>query len=121
MNANAEASIEMFRQLAFISALIGGFSLALPVQLLAAQPGRRVVGWTIGFSMAATAALTVCALGRTLGAIVLAAPAAKVKTLRAFDRIDSLHLWLSWTFIASILLFLAGLGPWRRPLPRRRC
>jgi uncharacterized YccA/Bax inhibitor family protein len=82
MSPSIEVMAELFRQLAFISALIGGFSLAFLVQLLAAHFGRRIADWTIGFSMAATAGLIVCAVGWTLSAVVVIDPAAQAETMR---------------------------------------
>lgn len=112
MSAQAEASAELFRQLAFISALIGGFSLTFLAQLLLAHPERRVVGWTAGFAVGATAGLMVCALGWTLGAAVAAAldPAVQAEGARWSLSLTRLHLRLSLAFAVSLLLFLVSLG-----------
>ena len=108
MIERTDAITELFKQLAFISALIGGFSLAFLVQLLGAHIGRRIATWTIGFSMAATAGLIVCALGWTLGAVVMVDAAAQTETMRV--SLNSLHMRLSDGFVVSLFLFFVSLG-----------
>jgi hypothetical protein len=110
LNEKLAASAELFRQLAFVSALIAGFSLTFLVQLLTAQSTRRVVNWTIGFSLAATATMILCALGWTLSAAVAIDPRAQADLARWLGVFNLLHGRLSLTFIAGILLFLVGLG-----------
>lgn len=105
-----DAVAEVFRQLAFISALIGGFSLTFLVQLLTAHVARRIAGWTIGFSMAATAGLIVCALGWTLSAAVATDPGAQAETMRLSGTLSGLHMRLSDGFVLSLVLFLISLG-----------
>jgi hypothetical protein len=110
LNEKITASAELFRQLAFISALIAGFSLTFLVQLLTAQSTRRVIGWTIGFSLAATAAMIVCALGWTLSAAVVVDPRVQVDPARWAGIFSLLHRRLSLTFTSGIFLFLVALG-----------
>src|SRR3954453_17255759 len=110
MAERTDAIAELFRQLAFISALIGGFSLAFLVQLLTAHITRRVVGWTIGFSMAATAGLIVCALGWTLSAAVATDPGAQGEAIRISGTLTTLHMRLSDGLVVSLFLFLVSLG-----------
>ncbi|HZG53841.1 MAG TPA: hypothetical protein VEZ40_17185 [Pyrinomonadaceae bacterium] len=110
MNVQLAASAELYRQLAFISALIAGFSLTFLVQLLTAQSQRRVVNWASGFSLAATATMIVCALGWTLSAAVVIDPRAQADIARWSSSIGLLHHRLSLTFISGILLFLVALG-----------
>lgn len=93
-----------------MSALIAGFSLTFLVQLLTSESKRRVVSWTIGFSLAATAGMIVCALGWTLSAAVIINPSAQADFARWSATIGLLHHRLSLTFISGILLFLVGLG-----------
>jgi hypothetical protein len=110
LNNNLAASAELFRQLAFISALIAGFSLTFLVQLLTAQSKQRVVNWTIGFSLAATATMIVCALGWTLSAAVVIDQRAQADFARWSVSIGRLHARLSLTFTSGILFFLVGMG-----------
>lgn len=93
-----------------MSALIAGFSLTFLVQLLTAESKRRVVNWTIGFSLAATAGMIVCALGWTLSAAVIIDPRAQEDFARWSGVIGHLHRRLSLTFSSGIFLFLVGLG-----------
>lgn len=110
MNEKLAASAELFRQLAFISALIAGFSLTFLVQLLTAQSTRRAVNWTIGFSLAATAAMIVCALGWTLSAAVVVDPRAQADPARWSGVFSLLHGRLSLAFTSGVFLFLVALG-----------
>lgn len=45
---------EAYRQIAFISAVLGGFSVAFLGVILVADDARRRAGWTIGLSIAAS-------------------------------------------------------------------
>jgi hypothetical protein len=113
MMLKPELTAEMFRQLAFISALVGGFAFAFVGVLLVAPVQSRVVSWTAGISMAASSGLVVCALGWSLGASVVLVGAsmeagADKSSLSA--SLNIMHLRLSLAFIVSILLFLISLG-----------
>ena len=110
MDAKIAASAELFRQLAFISALIGGFSLTFLVQLLIVHPERRIVNWTIGFAISASAGLIVCALGWTLSAAYIVNPRAQADQVQLSALLSHLHNRLSLAFIGSLLLFLVSLG-----------
>lgn len=110
MDERLAAAAELYRQLAFVSALIAGFSLTFLVQLLTAESKRRVVNWTIGFSLAATASMIVCALGWTLSAAVVIDPRAQADIARWSSSLGLLHRRLSLTFTSGILLFLVGMG-----------
>ena len=110
MNERIDAIAELFRQLAFISALIGGFSLAFLVQLLVSHSGRRIAGWTIGFSMAATAGFIVCTLGWTLSAAVMIDPGVHAETMRLSGTLTRLDMRLTDGFVVSLFLFLVSLG-----------
>jgi hypothetical protein len=108
-----ELIAEAFRQLAFISALVGGFAFAFVGVLLVAPSQSRVVSWTAGISMSASAGLVVCALGWSLGASVVMIGAnmdtgADKSALSA--SLNNMHLRLSLMFIVSILLFFTCLG-----------
>jgi len=110
MNPPPEVMAELFRQLAFISALIGGFSLAFLVQLLIAHLESRIADCTIGFSMAATAGLIICAVGWTLSAVVIIDPGAQAETMRLSGTLTQLHTRLSEGFVISLFVFFVSLG-----------
>ena len=108
-----EAYAELFRQTAFISALVAGFSFAFVGILLTSTSTKRIVGWTIAFSIAATAGLLVCALGWTLSATRMAALAGQSAGNTPFalpGAIQNIHRTLSLTFIGCFALFLVSLG-----------
>lgn len=110
MDAKVQAAAELFRQLAFISALLGGFSLGFLVQLLATNPERRIASWTIGFSIAASAGLIVCVLGWTLSAATILGSMTEPEMVQLSTKLTLLHRRLSLAFIGSLLLFLVSLG-----------
>ena len=104
---------DVLRQLAFISALVGGFSFAFVGVLLVAPGESRVVTWTAGMSMASTAGLVVCALGWSISAPMLIINAsmdtgAGKATLAA--TMNTMHIRLSQLFLVSFFLFLISLG-----------
>ena len=108
-----EIIADIFRQLAFISALVGGFAFAFVGVLLVAPIQSRIVNWTAGVSMAASSGLVICALGWSLGASVVLAGAsmeagAAKSALSA--SLNSMNLRLSLAFTVSILLFFTCLG-----------
>jgi|WetSurMetagenome_2_1015567.scaffolds.fasta_scaffold353941_3 hypothetical protein len=113
MNLTPEVYAEIFRQSAFISALVAGFSSAFISVLVTSAPPKRIVGWTIACSIAATAGLLVCALGWTLSASRMAVLAAAQQPGTPFQLRDvyrGIHRSLSLTFIACFFLFFASLG-----------
>lgn len=104
-----DAFAELFRQCAFISALVGGFSFAFLGLLLAAPGTNRAAGWTAAFAALATTGLVICALGWTFSvAKVIALPATTPFTLP--EDLREIHRALSKVFLLCFLLFLAGLG-----------
>ena len=108
-----EGLAELFRQLAFISALIGGFAFAFLGALLAVPSRSRVVGWTAGTALATAAGLIVCVVGWTLmAAKVVTAPPAEsgAESFRFPASLNLMHSRLSLLFIVGMLLFLTSLG-----------
>ena len=108
-----ELIADIFRQLAFVSALVGGFAFAFVGVLLVAPLQSRIVSWTAGISMAASSGLVICALGWSLGASMVLAGAsmeagAGKSALSA--SLNTMHLRLSLAFTVSILLFFTCLG-----------
>ena len=114
MNNSPEALADLFRQLAFICALIGGFAFAFLGVLLTATSRSRVVEWTAGMAMGTAASLLVCVIGWTLMAseVVTAAPAnaGAEEFLKVALNFNRMHSRLSLLFILGMFLFLASLG-----------
>ena len=114
MNNSPESLADLFRQLAFISALIGGFAFAFLGGLLTATSRSRVVEWTAGMAMGTAASLVVCVIGWTLMAseVVTAAPAnaSAEEFLKVALNFNRMHSRLSLLFILGVSLFLASLG-----------
>ena len=114
MTNTPETLADLFRQLAFISALIGGFAFAFLGVLLTATSRSRVVEWTAGMAMGTAASLVVCVIGWTLMAseVVTATPAnaSAEEFLKVALNFNRMHSRLSLLFILGMFLFLASLG-----------
>lgn len=105
-----ESLADLFRQLAFISALIGGFAFAFLGVLLTVPSRSKVVEWTAGTSLATTGSLIICVVGWTLMASQVALTAPAAGTFRFPASLNTMHSRLSLLFIIGMLLFLASLG-----------
>jgi len=113
MNLSPEVLAELFRQCAFISALIAGFSFAFLAVILTNKTTKSIDDWTAGFAIAATAGLIVCALGWTLSVprvLELPVNIAGNAPIRVPDTYLIIHRSLSITFIACFFFFLTSLG-----------
>ena len=109
MNISVESYAEICKQLAFISAIVAGFSFAFISVLYTSSIDKRVVDWVIGFSISSIAGLLVCALAWTLGASRMAYYVyAGIKELPAI--FISMHRILSFIFVLSFFFFLLTLG-----------
>jgi hypothetical protein len=76
MNHSVEQFIASYRQLALVSAVLGGFAFSFLAVHLAAGDRRRIAGWTISLSSAAALLLVVTAfLDVSFGASLLGLPA----------------------------------------------
>jgi hypothetical protein len=114
MTDTPESLADLFRQLAFISALIGGFAFAFLGVLLTVPSRSRIVEWTAGMATATVAGLMICVIGWTLMASdVITSTPAKASAEEFFKvalKLNRMHSRLSLLFIAGMLLFLASLG-----------
>ncbi len=108
-----EALADLFRQLAFISALVGGSAFAFLGTLLTAAARSRIVEWTAGMTLGTAAALIVCVVGWTLMAsqVMLTVPKQTSGEPIQFPvALNIMHGRLSLLMIVGILLFLASLS-----------
>jgi hypothetical protein len=114
MTDTPESLADLFRQLAFISALIGGFAFAFLGVLLTVPSRSRIVEWTAGMATATVAGLMICVIGWTLMAsdVITSTPAkaSAEEFLKVALKLNRMHSLLSLLFIAGMLLFLASLG-----------
>ena len=113
MNLSPEIIAEIFRQSAFISALVAGFSFAFLAVILTSPTKKRVDDWVAGFAIAATAGLIVCALGWTFSVAPVLALSGSVAGGLPFqlpDPFRMIHRALSQIFIVCFFLFLTSLG-----------
>ena len=113
MNLSPEILAELFRQCAFISALIAGFSFAFLAVILTNKTTKTIDDWTAGFAIAATAGLIVCALGWTLSVphvLELSVNNSGNIPVQGRETYINIHRSLSITFIACFFFFLTSLG-----------
>lgn len=113
MNNTPEALADLFRQLAFVGALIGGFAFAFLGVLLTVPSRSRVVEWTAAMAMATVACLLVCVIGWTLMSSQLVMPKTPAAIVEESDFsvvMKQLHPRLSLLFTFGTFLFLASLG-----------
>lgn len=109
MNLSPVNYAEICKQLAFISALVAGFSFAFISVLLTSDSKKKITDWVIGFSVASIAGLVVCSLSWTLSASRMALYVeSSVSSIPAFY--ISMHRILSFIFILGFLFFLITLG-----------
>lgn len=103
---------ELFRQLAFINALLGGFAITFLSVLLTASSRHRVVNWMAGVTMAAAACFVLSALGATFSAVI----ASQVGADPLPDEVAALRRPLSLLFLCGTgLLFVTlGMSGWMR-------
>jgi hypothetical protein len=109
MNISPESYAETCKQLAFISALVAGFSFAFISVLLTSESKHRIIDWVIGFSISSIAGFLVCSLAWSLSASRMAVYAAnKMNELPVL--FTHMHRILSFIFILSFFLFCITLG-----------
>jgi hypothetical protein len=99
--------VEFFRQFAFVSALLGGFSLAFFGTLLDAGRTHRAVGPTAALALASSSCFLIVTLGNTFAASVMANDEMRQ---RMEAGISAQMAPLSMLFLLGILLLLAGFG-----------
>jgi hypothetical protein len=109
MNISPESYAEVCKQLAFISALVAGFSFAFISVLLTSDSKHRIIDWVIGFSISSIAGFLVCSLTWTLSASRMALYSAnKMNEIPVLY--FRMHRILSFIFILSYFLFCITLG-----------
>jgi hypothetical protein len=104
---------EYYRQFAFVTSVLGGFSFALFGTLLLAPSSHRAASWAALLSVTASVAFLLDTIGMTFGGIYSGSlpPGGTIP-----PRIASQLGPLSQLFCAGVLLLLAsfGLGGWVR-------
>jgi uncharacterized membrane protein YhdT len=109
MNISPESYAEICKQLAFISALLAGFSFTFIGVLLTHESDKKIINWVIGFSISSIAGFLVCALAWTLSASRMAIYGEmSIKELPVM--FINMHRILSFTFILCFFLFVITLG-----------
>jgi hypothetical protein len=113
MTPKPDMLLEVFRQTAFISAVVGGFIFGFVAVFLTSSCRKRIVGWTAVLAIASAVGFLICVLGWTMGIprlqiLVSEQPNEILNTL--FKPLTELHRLLSLVFIASMFLFIVSLG-----------
>ncbi len=106
MSLTAGALAELFREMAFISAIIDGFAFTFLGVMVTTTGRSRFVDALAALAALGTAGLLVCTLGWTMAAAhtaLLGAPQIPPDLL-------ALHRALSFVFMGCLLLFLATIG-----------
>ncbi len=96
----------LFSQIAFIAAVLGGFAFAFLGELLALNSSRRVWGWSIGATAAATISFIVSALGATF----VAAAAGRSTDAVLPESISALQRPISLWFLLGVMMLFVSLG-----------
>ena len=101
---------ELYRQCAFISALVTGFLFAFLAVILTNKSTKRIDDWTAIFTIISISLLTVCALGWTFNAASVQAALLTESQTRILSKYQTIHHHLSVLFILGFYLFLLSLG-----------
>jgi hypothetical protein len=97
---------ELFRQLAFITAILGGFAITFLSVLLTASATHRMVNWIVGVTTAAAVSFVLSALGATFSAVIATDAGADPLP----SDVEALHEPLSLLFLGGTLLLFTALG-----------
>ena len=99
--------VEVYRQLAFVSSVLGGFAITFFAMMLATPHDRRLAPWAAVTSLAAAIGFLIVTLGSTFGAAVIASLPAGAAVPEAVARN---HRSLSVLFLAAIYILLTSFG-----------
>ena len=115
MEPTATSLGELFRQIAFISAVLGGFSFSFLSVLLNAEREKRILDWSAGFSIVAAACFVVSTFAATSGAIYLAAQS-EVITGTLPRPLAAIYNPMIFAFVVGVfgLILSLGLSGWMR-------
>ena len=106
---NADALAEVLRQLAFIAAVIGGFTFAYFGVLLSITPERKVADWAAGVAMASAVSLITSTLLATTSTVVVI-----MRQATSFARlprlVEALSIPAGFTFFGGLFLLFVSLG-----------
>ena len=105
---------ELFRQLAFITAILGGFAITFLSVLLTAPATQRLVNRVAGVTAASAVCFVLSALGSTFSAVIASNAGDSLPR-----EVEALHEPLSLLFLAgTVLLFVVlGMSGWMRSRP----
>ena len=98
---------EVYRQLAFVSSVLGGFAILFFASILPAPAAHRSAPWAAGTALASAIGLLTVTLGSTFGAAAIAALAPGTP---APATIVSHHRTLSLVFLGSVYVLLLSFG-----------
>lgn len=108
--------LEVFGQLAFVGAVLGGFAMALLTGLLPAASARRVAAWTAGSALLAASSFIVCTVVAVMVVITIAGDIdlnqALGQNTRAVvpDNVKQAYFWCAYAFVFGTVAFLVALG-----------
>jgi hypothetical protein len=105
-----EAAAEIQNQLAFVSAVLGGFSIALAIGLLQLPQDRSFTTWATGLAITSAVALLVATVAGTFGAIWLAERPGLGRTPDMPAPLLTAFRWAAQALVLGICLLLSSLG-----------
>src|SRR2546423_1749882 len=111
---NAEFLAETGRQIAFLSAFLGGFAATFLGILLQSPNSRRHVGWAAGAAAVASASFILAVISGTALALVLHPGAPAGLRIAAFLPPDPPFIFFTLLFGLCYILLSLGLSGWIR-------
>jgi hypothetical protein len=106
---------EAYRQIAFVSAVLGGFSVAFLGVLLVAGDERKLAGWTIGISIASSVMFIIATFLDSF--LVFTLPGFAAQSLEDLpESVLGIAGWAVFAFYGGVFALLSSLslGGWLR-------
>lgn len=98
--------IELFRQLGFINAILGGFAITFLSVLLTAPIEHRILNWVVAIITFATACFILSAMGATFSAVVVS----RITEGELPHDISMLHKVISLLFLVGGMALFVSIG-----------
>lgn len=103
-----EQQVEEFRQLAFISGLLAGFSISISYQLLSSESTSRLTGALIGVQLLVSISLIVSTITSVF--VVLSSSGGIEPSPDNLDSIRKVASITKYLIFTGLVLFLVGFG-----------
>lgn len=97
---------ELFQQLAFINAILGGFAITFLSVLVTAETDKKISNWVVAILFLAVSCFIISAIGSTFSSVI----ASRTTSGDIPASVNSLHVPISILFMGGILLLFISLG-----------